>query len=61
MAEGEEQRRSHTQRLKAALHYTVGSLCQEIAEDKQVEFSKQTIAAISEITFRQCGKSAPRQ
>ncbi|XP_044138001.1 centromere protein S [Bufo gargarizans] len=43
-----------TQRLKAAVHYTVGSLCQEIAEDKQVNFSKQAIAAISEVTFRQC-------
>ncbi|KAM3922517.1 centromere protein S [Leptodactylus fuscus] len=54
MAEEDEQRQSHTQRLKAAVHYTVGSLCQEIAEDKQVNFSKQAIAAISEITFRQC-------
>ncbi|NXU50557.1 CENPS protein, partial [Turnix velox] len=29
-------------------------LCQEVGEDKGVQFSKQTIAAISEITFRQC-------
>ncbi|NWI64256.1 CENPS protein, partial [Todus mexicanus] len=43
------------QRLKAAVHYTVGCLCQEVAEDKDMEFSKQTIAAIAEITFRQCG------
>ncbi|NXS73470.1 CENPS protein, partial [Pandion haliaetus] len=43
------------QRLKAAVHYTVGCLCQDVAEDKEVQFSKQTIAAISEITFRQCG------
>ncbi|NXG81157.1 CENPS protein, partial [Baryphthengus martii] len=42
------------QRLKAAVHYAVGCLCQEVAEDKDVQFSKQTIAAISEITFRQC-------
>ncbi|NXJ34680.1 CENPS protein, partial [Ciconia maguari] len=42
------------QRLKAAVHYTVGCLCQDVAEDKDVQFSKQTIAAISEITFRQC-------
>uniref|UniRef100_A0A663LNY6 Centromere protein S n=2 Tax=Athene cunicularia TaxID=194338 RepID=A0A663LNY6_ATHCN len=42
------------QRLKAAVHYTVGCLCQEVAEDQDVQFSKQTIAAISEITFRQC-------
>ncbi|NWR59679.1 CENPS protein, partial [Bucorvus abyssinicus] len=43
------------QRLKAAVHYTVGCLCQDVAEDKDVQFSKQTIAAISEVTFRQCG------
>ncbi|NXP10043.1 CENPS protein, partial [Thinocorus orbignyianus] len=42
------------QRLKAAVHYTVGCLCQDVAEDKDLHFSKQTIAAISEITFRQC-------
>ncbi|NXU39149.1 CENPS protein, partial [Drymodes brunneopygia] len=42
------------QRLKAAIHYTVGCLCQEVEEDKDVQFSKQSIAAISEITFRQC-------
>ncbi|TRZ19451.1 hypothetical protein HGM15179_007654 [Zosterops borbonicus] len=42
------------QRLKAAVHYTVGCLCQEVAEDKGVQFSKQSIAAIAEITFRQC-------
>ncbi|XP_016818966.1 centromere protein S isoform X1 [Cricetulus griseus] len=54
-AEAEEQQRfSHRQRLKAAVHYTVGCLCQEVALDKQVQFSKQTIAAISEVTFRQC-------
>ncbi|NXI66394.1 CENPS protein, partial [Anseranas semipalmata] len=42
------------QRLRAAVHYTAGCLCQDVAEDKGVQFSKQTIAAISEITFRQC-------
>uniref|UniRef100_A0A8C8BB76 Centromere protein S n=1 Tax=Otus sunia TaxID=257818 RepID=A0A8C8BB76_9STRI len=52
-AEGEE-RLLLTQRLKAAVHYTVGCLCQDVAEDQDVEFSKQTVAAISEITFRQC-------
>ncbi|XP_030078319.1 centromere protein S [Microcaecilia unicolor] len=42
------------ERLKAAVHYTVGCLCQEVAEEKGIEFSKQTIAAVSEITFSQC-------
>ncbi|KAL6081992.1 hypothetical protein STEG23_002246 [Scotinomys teguina] len=50
----EQQQSSHRQRLKAAVHYTVGCLCEEVASDKQVQFSKQTIAAISEVTFRQC-------
>ncbi|XP_053547463.1 centromere protein S [Bombina bombina] len=44
---------SRTQRLKAAVHYTVGCLCQEVADDKNIQFSKQAVAAISEITFRQ--------
>ena len=41
-------------RNSAAVHYTTGCLCQDVAEDKGVLFSKQTVAAISEITFRQC-------
>ncbi|XP_045402129.1 centromere protein S [Lemur catta] len=54
-AEAEEQQRfSYQQRLKAAVHYTVGCLCEEVALDKEMQFSKQTIAAISEMTFRQC-------
>ncbi|XP_032156254.1 centromere protein S [Sapajus apella] len=54
-AEAEEQQRfSYQQRLKAAVHYTVGCLCEEVALDKEMQFSKQTIAAISELTFRQC-------
>ncbi|XP_069804082.1 centromere protein S [Dendropsophus ebraccatus] len=54
MAEDEEQRLTHTQRLKASFHYTVGKICQEISDEKEVTFSKQAIAAISEISFRQC-------
>ncbi|XP_020949003.1 centromere protein S isoform X1 [Sus scrofa] len=50
----EQQRFSYRQRLKAAVHYTVGCLCEEVASDKDMPFSKQTIAAISEVTFRQC-------
>ncbi|XP_047647680.1 centromere protein S isoform X3 [Phacochoerus africanus] len=47
---------SLSDRLKAAVHYTVGCLCEEVASDKDMPFSKQTIAAISEVTFRQCAK-----
>lgn len=43
------------QRLRAATHYTVAGLCEQVAEDRGIQFSKQAIAAISEITFRQCG------
>ncbi|XP_019602251.2 centromere protein S isoform X4 [Rhinolophus sinicus] len=51
----DEQRQfSYQQRLKAAVHYTVGCLCQEVASDKEIPLSKQTIAAIAEVTFRQC-------
>ncbi|XP_071351721.1 centromere protein S [Trachinotus anak] len=42
------------QRLKAAIHFTVGRLCQKIGEDHQRAFSRQAIAAIAETTFRQC-------
>ncbi|XP_072238094.1 centromere protein S [Leuresthes tenuis] len=42
------------QRLKAAVHYTVGRLCQRIGEDHRREFSRQVVAAIAETTFRQC-------
>ncbi|XP_067873051.1 centromere protein S [Heterodontus francisci] len=52
--EPDRARAAHSQRLRAAVHYTVGCLCQEVGEDKEIEFSKQTIAAIAETTFRQC-------
>ncbi|NP_001122221.1 centromere protein S [Danio rerio] len=45
---------AQNQRLKAAVHYTVGSLCQHIAEDCEKQITKQTIAAIAETAFRQC-------
>ncbi|XP_044301239.1 centromere protein S-like [Varanus komodoensis] len=53
-AAADDGRPSDVQRLKAAVHYTVACLCEEVAEDKATQFSKQAIAAISEITFRQC-------
>ncbi|CAL1609455.1 unnamed protein product [Knipowitschia caucasica] len=42
------------QRLKAAVHYTVGRLCQKTGQEHHKEFSRQTIAAIAETSFRQC-------
>lgn len=44
----------HLQRLKAAVHYTVGQLCKSIGEDHDKTFSRHVIAAIAETTFRQC-------
>lgn len=39
------------------VHYTVGRLCQKIGEEEhRREFSRQTIAAIAETTFRECGE-----
>ncbi|KAM7005706.1 centromere protein S [Tautogolabrus adspersus] len=41
------------QRLKAAVHFTVGRLCQKSGEDHRREFSRQVIAAMAETAFRQ--------
>ncbi|KAL7891643.1 hypothetical protein AOLI_G00011190 [Acnodon oligacanthus] len=49
-----EEKEAYSQRLKAAVHYTVGRLCQQAAADREREFSRQAIAALAEITFRQC-------
>ncbi|XP_032370428.1 centromere protein S isoform X1 [Etheostoma spectabile] len=43
-------------RLKAAVHYTVGRLCQRMGEVHRREFSRQVLAAIAETAFRQCGQ-----
>uniref|UniRef100_A0A8D0C436 Centromere protein S n=1 Tax=Salvator merianae TaxID=96440 RepID=A0A8D0C436_SALMN len=51
---GEERCGLERRGLKAAFHYTVACFCEEVGEDKEIQFSKQAIAAISEITFRQC-------
>jgi len=37
--------------LKAALHYTVGRVCEEMED---VTFSREFVAAVSETTFKQC-------
>ncbi|XP_046880683.1 centromere protein S [Hypomesus transpacificus] len=44
----------HLQRLKAAVHFTVGRLCDSLGEDHEKTFSRQVIAALAETTFRQC-------
>ena len=46
----------HCQRLKAAVHYTVGQICEETGAEMDMTFSRQVIATISEATFKQIGK-----
>ncbi|XP_045154135.1 centromere protein S-like [Echinops telfairi] len=49
-AEG-QQLRTDQQKLKATVHRTVDCLCKEVAAEKEMQFSKQTVAAISEVLF----------
>ncbi|XP_061545066.1 centromere protein S isoform X2 [Phycodurus eques] len=51
MSESEDETR---QRLKAAVHYTVGRMCHKLGEEHRREFSRQVVAAIAETAFRQC-------
>ena len=39
--------------MKAALHYTVGKICEEVGEETNLRYSKQFIAALAETTFKQ--------
>lgn len=41
------------QTLKAAVHFTVGRICEEIAAEQDLSFSKHVIATLSEITCKQ--------
>ncbi|XP_013782602.1 centromere protein S-like [Limulus polyphemus] len=49
---------THVQHLKAAVHYTVAKICEETGEEKHQTFSRQSIATISELTYRQIGSFA---
>lgn len=40
------------QRLKAALHYTVGRICEQHEQETGIKCSKQFIAALNETTFK---------
>uniref|UniRef100_A0AAY4CWG3 Centromere protein S n=1 Tax=Denticeps clupeoides TaxID=299321 RepID=A0AAY4CWG3_9TELE len=50
----EEEEEELSSRLKAALHYTTGLICQSIGADCERDFSRQAVAAIAETAFRQC-------
>ncbi|GAB6024064.1 Centromere protein S [Chamberlinius hualienensis] len=41
-------------KLKVAVHFTVGKLCEEIGSKRQKTFSKEVIQAIANLTFDQC-------
>ncbi|CAH1239815.1 CENPS [Branchiostoma lanceolatum] len=49
---------AYTQRLKAAVHHTVGQMCDDHGEESGVTFSRQVIAAMSEATMKKCGEFA---
>ena len=40
-----------SQRLKAALHYTVGSVCNEV--EGEMTFSREMVAVLTEAAFKQ--------
>ena len=46
------------QRLKAAIHYGVGKICQESEAESEVQFTKQFTAVLAEAAFKQCEKMA---
>lgn len=46
------------QRLKAAVHYTVGQLLEELGEEQGVTYSRAFIASLSQITYKQMGTAA---
>ncbi|XP_033126677.1 centromere protein S-like [Anneissia japonica] len=52
--DNEYEKLAYTQRLKAAIHFSVGQICEEVSQDTDVTFTKQVIAAFAEATFRQC-------
>ncbi|PRD28357.1 UNVERIFIED_CONTAM: centromere protein S [Trichonephila clavipes] len=43
------------EKLKTSLHYAVGKICTEAAEGFKVQFSKEFIATVADLTFRQAG------
>ncbi|KAL3837383.1 hypothetical protein ACJMK2_022745 [Sinanodonta woodiana] len=46
------------QQLKAAVHYTTGRICQEVAADRNITFNRQVIAVITEAAWKKCEQFA---
>ena len=40
------------QRLKAAIHHTVGRICDEHRAEEGIHFNRQFIATVSEATYK---------
>ncbi|EDO47308.1 predicted protein [Nematostella vectensis] len=53
-AETDYEALAYQQRLKAALHYTVGKICEETGAEAGLTFSRQFVAALTETSYRQC-------
>ncbi|XP_013414802.1 centromere protein S [Lingula anatina] len=54
MADDEDyEKLAHQQKLKAAVHYTTGQICEEFAEEEEVTYSRQFIAAVTEAAYKQ--------
>ncbi|XP_068745393.1 centromere protein S-like [Montipora capricornis] len=45
---------AHQQRLRAAVHFTVGRICENTGQETGLQFSRKFIAALTETTFKQC-------
>ncbi|KAI0213723.1 Centromere protein S [Lamellibrachia satsuma] len=54
LAEDDPEKLAYAQRLKAAVHYTVGKICEEMSSDLDVVYDRKFIAVLTEATFKYC-------
>ena len=50
---GRDEDSPHVQQLRAALHYTVGRICEEVAAERGTPFDRTTVATLTEATLAQ--------
>ncbi|GFT36787.1 centromere protein S [Nephila pilipes] len=43
------------EKLQTSVHYAVGKICTDAAESFKVQFSKEFIASVADLAFRQAG------
>ncbi|XP_042242725.1 centromere protein S-like [Homarus americanus] len=53
MEADEEEKLNHLQTLKAAIHFTVGRICEEVGAELGLTYHRKVIATLSEITCSQ--------